>query len=232
MRRSLAALLLLLATSDSLRAPLPQLKRSTAPGVARAREAVLAAAAAEEGSGQGGASLTASSINLVKAIVGSGVLSLPVGIAAFSSSRRALTPAVALLFLIGAVSAYCFSMVSRVCEGTVSGTFRAAVASHDGHERRRSSSSLPTNQDAARFRRDMERGVVPLGRQGVVVGADRVRRRTLFLGLAPVHNGDRRLVQLDLQGRHSHSRPQRHRTVGSRVSVVLPCSVISCIWDP
>ena len=119
------------------------------PGVARARETVLAAAAAEEGSGQGGASLTASSINLVKAIVGSGVLSLPVGIAAFSSSRRALTPAVALLFLIGAVSAYCFSMVSRVCEGTVSGTCRAAIAPHDGDERLRSSQHHPSAADRA-----------------------------------------------------------------------------------
>ena len=164
MRRSLAALLLLLATSDSLRAPLPQLKRSTAPGVARARETVLAAAAAEEGSGQGGASLTASSINLVKAIVGSGVLSLPVGIAAFSSSRRALTPAVALLFLIGAVSAYCFSMVSRVCEGTVSGTCTAATAPHDGDERPRSESSLPINQDPISQRRGTRRGAAPSAR--------------------------------------------------------------------
>ncbi|KAL1528857.1 hypothetical protein AB1Y20_010180 [Prymnesium parvum] len=74
----------------------------------------------------GGATVGSSMINLVKAIVGSGVLSLPVGVAAFTSSRGAVPAAVAVMALITALSAYCFAMVARVCEATRSQTWGEA----------------------------------------------------------------------------------------------------------
>ena len=78
-----------------LAAPRPVLRAST----------LVAAAAAVEDEGKAG--LTASTANLVKSIVGSGVLSLPVGVAAFSSARTAILPAIALLAVAGAISGYC-----------------------------------------------------------------------------------------------------------------------------
>ena len=75
---------------------------------------------------QGKATLFSSTINLVKAIVGSGVLSLPVGIATFSSSRSGVVPAIGITTIIAAISAYCFSMVARVCEATQSASWGEA----------------------------------------------------------------------------------------------------------
>jgi len=82
---------------------------------------LLANSTAASGSGVG-----ASMINLVKAIVGAGVLSLPVGVAAFSSSRGAVLPSVVTLGVITMLSAYCFAMVARVCEFTNSQTWAEA----------------------------------------------------------------------------------------------------------
>lgn len=79
----------------SARAPRPVLRATTL---------VAAAAAAED---EGKAGLSASTANLVKSIVGSGVLSLPVGVAAFSSARTAILPALTLLAVAGAISGYC-----------------------------------------------------------------------------------------------------------------------------
>ena len=65
------------------------------------------------------AELPGSIINLVKAIVGAGVLSLPVGIAKFSSgSRNAVAPACLLMLIVTSLSAYCFGLVARVLEAT------------------------------------------------------------------------------------------------------------------
>ena len=64
------------------------------PLLKRQRPSVIAAAEAASDEGQAG--LPSSTANLVKSIVGSGVLSLPVGLAAFSSSRAALVPSLAL----------------------------------------------------------------------------------------------------------------------------------------
>lgn len=75
---------------------------------------------------KGTASLPSSTINLAKAIVGAGCLSLPVGIAAFSKARNAIWPALGLAGLITLISAYCFSMVARVCEATQSKTWGEA----------------------------------------------------------------------------------------------------------
>ena len=83
----------------------PESSRLAAPRpVLRATTLVAAAAAAED---EGKAGLSASTANLVKSIVGSGVLSLPVGVAAFSSARTAILPALTLLAVAGAISGYC-----------------------------------------------------------------------------------------------------------------------------
>jgi amino acid permease len=56
--------------------------------------------------------------NLVKCIVGAGVLSLPAGIAAFGNAPSALIPSTILIAVMGAISAYTFSMIARVCNLT------------------------------------------------------------------------------------------------------------------
>lgn len=66
----------------------------------------------------GKAELASSIINLVKAIVGAGVLSLPVGIAKFSGSRTAIVPACVIMLVVTTLSAYCFGLVARVLEAT------------------------------------------------------------------------------------------------------------------
>ena len=82
----------------------PESRLSAPRPVLRATTLVAAAAAVED---EGKAGLSASTANLVKSIVGSGVLSLPVGVAAFSSARTAILPAIALLAVAGAISGYC-----------------------------------------------------------------------------------------------------------------------------
>ena len=70
------------------------------------------------GTGAGTASIPNEIFNLVKCIVGAGVLSLPAGIASFGNAPSALLPAVALIALMGTVSAYTFSMIARLCSYT------------------------------------------------------------------------------------------------------------------
>ena len=67
------------------------------------------AAAPAEAPKEEGASVAASTVNLVKSIVGAGVLALPAGVAAFSDAGPALWPATALITALGAASAYSFS---------------------------------------------------------------------------------------------------------------------------
>ena len=119
--RLLVAVFVLLSTADGL---IPQQQLRPQLPSRMGRSAPLVAAATESEST--GSSVASSTVNLVKAIVGSGVLSLPVGIAAFSSSRKALIPALTMLSVIGTLSAYCFSMVGRVCVATGTDTWGAA----------------------------------------------------------------------------------------------------------
>jgi amino acid permease len=56
--------------------------------------------------------------NLVKGIVGAGVLSLPAGIAAFGDSPSALIPALILISIIGVLSAFGFALIGKVCAYT------------------------------------------------------------------------------------------------------------------
>jgi hypothetical protein len=64
--------------------------------------------------------------NLVKGIVGAGVLSLPAGIAAWANAPSAVFPAVALIAIIGALSGYGFALIGRVCAYTDTNSYRAA----------------------------------------------------------------------------------------------------------
>ena len=68
--------------------------------------------------GGGTATIPNEIFNLVKSIVGSGVLSLPYGVAAFGNAPSALIPAVAIVSIMGGLSAYTFQLIARVCRDT------------------------------------------------------------------------------------------------------------------
>lgn len=87
-----------------------------------------AAASESEGgvSGTGTASIPNEVFNLVKGIVGAGVLSLPSGIGAFGNAPSAILPATALIGAIGFFSAYGFSLIGRVCSYTGGVSYRDA----------------------------------------------------------------------------------------------------------
>jgi amino acid permease len=73
-----------------------------------------------------GATIPNEVFNLVKSIVGAGVLGLPAGIAAFGNAPSALIPSLALLVMIGTVSGYCFFLIGRVCAYTGAVSYRDA----------------------------------------------------------------------------------------------------------
>jgi len=68
--------------------------------------------------GGGTATIPNEVFNLVKSIVGAGVLSLPAGIAAFGSAPSAVIPATALIAITGLISAYTFGLIGRTCADT------------------------------------------------------------------------------------------------------------------
>ena len=76
--------------------------------------------------GGGDASMSSLTFNLVKSIVGAGVLSLPAGIAAFGNAPSAMMPASFLITIIGMLSCYGFSLIGRVCAYTGSTSYREA----------------------------------------------------------------------------------------------------------
>ena len=73
-----------------------------------------------------GASIPNEVFNLVKAIVGVGVLSLPAGVAAFGSAPSAFIPAGILIAVIGCLSAYGFALTGKVCAYTGAKSYREA----------------------------------------------------------------------------------------------------------
>jgi amino acid permease len=83
-------------------------------------------------SSQTGASTAMMTFNLVKGILGSGILALPSGIATITSSsdgsagNAVLAPAVLLLALTGLVSAYGFTLIGLICDATGATTYREA----------------------------------------------------------------------------------------------------------
>ena len=72
----------------------------------------------------GGTSSTAATINLFKNIVGSGILALAAGVAAFSASPLALLPSIAILFSVGAASGYTYSTIARVGAASGASSYR------------------------------------------------------------------------------------------------------------
>ena len=83
------------------------------------------AAAAEDNSNDG-ASVTELIFNLVKGIVGAGVLSLPAGISAFANAPGGVIPAISLIAVIGSLSAYGFALIGRCCAYTNTKSYRDA----------------------------------------------------------------------------------------------------------
>jgi hypothetical protein len=73
-----------------------------------------------------GASIPNEIFNLVKGIVGVGVLSLPAGVAAFGSAPSAFIPAAALITVIGILSGYGFALIGKVCAYTGAKSYREA----------------------------------------------------------------------------------------------------------
>jgi len=81
----------------------------------------------EENNESGGtASISNEVFNLVKNVVGAGVLSLPSGISVFGSTPSTVIPAIILISSIGIVSGYCFSLIGRICSFTGAKTYRDA----------------------------------------------------------------------------------------------------------
>jgi Transmembrane amino acid transporter protein len=62
----------------------------------------------------GKSKVDAVTFNLIKAIAGSGVLALPSGLAAMSDYPSSLVPAIALMGILGGISAYTFAMYGRL----------------------------------------------------------------------------------------------------------------------
>ena len=77
-------------------------------------------------SGGGTATIPSEVFNLVKAIVGVGVLSLPAGIANFGNSPSVLIPALFMIAGIGVLSAYGFAVIGKVCSYTGATSYREA----------------------------------------------------------------------------------------------------------
>ena len=81
-----------------------------------------------------GASIPNEIFNLVKAIVGVGVLSLPAGVAAFGNAPSAIVPAIVLIGIIGILSAFGFSTIGRVCSYTGATSYKEAWSLSVGEE--------------------------------------------------------------------------------------------------
>jgi len=73
---------------------------------------------ANKSQGGGTATIPTEVFNLIKSIVGAGVLSLPAGVVAFGNAPSAMIPAVVLITLMGIISAYTFALIGRVCQAT------------------------------------------------------------------------------------------------------------------
>eukprot|EP00934_Nitzschia_sp_Nitz4_P005942 Nitzschia sp. Nitz4//scaffold16_size188269//49272//50926//NITZ4_001782-RA/size188269-augustus-gene-0.75-mRNA-1//1//CDS//3329538490//5932//frame0 len=73
---------------------------------------------------EGDSTITNSSFNLIKNLVGAGVLALPSGVAAFASSPTAMLPATLWILIMGFLFAYEFQLIGKICSITLSSTFR------------------------------------------------------------------------------------------------------------
>eukprot|EP00931_Biecheleriopsis_adriatica_P052341 TRINITY_DN30434_c0_g1_i1.p1 TRINITY_DN30434_c0_g1~~TRINITY_DN30434_c0_g1_i1.p1 ORF type:complete len:411 (-),score=72.60 TRINITY_DN30434_c0_g1_i1:277-1509(-) len=72
-----------------------------------------------EEEGQGGLAPVPAAFNLMKNVMGSGILSLSAGVAAFSANPRALLPATLLLAVpLGLLAAYTYYLVAQQCDAS------------------------------------------------------------------------------------------------------------------
>ena len=98
---------------------LPLRGRHELGGRSRAIQLEAAAAPASDGTPS-----SLAVVNLFKNIVGSGILALAAGVAAFSASPLALIPSLAILLAVGVASGYTFSTIARVGAATGASSYR------------------------------------------------------------------------------------------------------------
>lgn len=90
------------------------------------KDVLFGIAGTARGGGGGTATVSSEIFNLVKAIVGVGVLSLPAGIAAFGSAPSAVIPAMIMICVMGSLAGYEFSLIGRICHLTDATSYRSA----------------------------------------------------------------------------------------------------------
>ena len=133
-------LLLLLILSTSLAyavTPRPALMSRVASAPARSAMAPLMAGGAAQPAGS--MAPTTAVVNLAKNIVGSGVLALAAGVAAYSGAGIAVLPALGIMLALCGLSCYSFSVIGRVGADAGAGTYKETWASVFGT----STSALP-----------------------------------------------------------------------------------------
>lgn len=81
---------------------------------------------------QGDATIPAQIVNLIKNLVGCGVLALPNGVGAFASAPSAVIPAAIYTALMGAVFGYYFLLIGKTCRMVSAASFREAWSSTMG----------------------------------------------------------------------------------------------------
>ena len=139
MARTILLALTLAASASALSFPRPRLAPKLA-GAPKLRTSVRVATAAVDepeapkAVAAPAGSVSTGTINLVKSIVGAGVLSLPAGVGAFADSKAAVLPAAAILTALGAASAYSFSVLGRVCAAYDVDTYKDAWAKSVGEK--------------------------------------------------------------------------------------------------
>jgi hypothetical protein len=67
---------------------------------------------------EGTATILTEVVNLIKNIVGSGMFTLPSGVAAFEDAPSAVVPAVFYTFLTAIIFGYFFHLIGRTCKST------------------------------------------------------------------------------------------------------------------
>ena len=118
-------LLALLASASALRPVVSPLSVARPkPLISRSPLPVLVSAVATASTPPAGDSVPTAVVNLAKNIVGSGVLALAAGVAAFSGSQAALMPSLIMLLLLGGISGYTFSIIARVGDAVGTDTYR------------------------------------------------------------------------------------------------------------
>jgi len=83
---------------------------------------------------EGTATMANEIFNLVKNLVGAGALGLPSGVAAFGNHPAALIPATAVILIMGAIFAYYFAMMGRICRITGTASYSEAWAEVMGED--------------------------------------------------------------------------------------------------